>query len=56
MNKVHTTLGRWVQRVVGKNQFKTKAVLPQQPAEVNGEVLRQVGGGAGSAQTPNKGW
>ncbi len=56
MNKVHTTLGRWVQRIAGKTQPQNEARASQRPTELDAQALRHVGGGTGSAQTPNKGW
>jgi hypothetical protein len=56
MNKVHTTIRRWVQQIAGKNQHQTEARTSQRPAELGAQALRHVGGGTESAQTPNKGW
>ena len=55
MNKVHTTLGRWVQRIAGKSKPENELRPAQQPAEVDAKALRHVGGGNGSS-LPTKGW
>ena len=56
MNKVHTTLGRWVQRIAGRNQPVADVRSAQRPAALDSQALRHVSGGTGAAQTPNKGW
>jgi hypothetical protein len=55
MNKVHTTLGRWVQRIASKSQPATEVRPAQRPAELDTQALRHVAGGAG-ASLPTKGW
>ena len=55
MNKVHTTVGRWVQRIAGKNKPQQEQRPAQQPAELDAQALRHVGGGTG-ASLPTKGW
>jgi len=56
MNKVHTTLGRWVQRIAGKTKPQDNGRDARRPAELDAQTLRHVAGGSGGAQTPNKGW
>ena len=55
MKQVQKTIGRWVQRLVGKSHTGAQAQRVQQPAELDAKVLRQVGGGDG-ASSPYKGW
>ena len=55
MNKVHTTLGRWVQRIAGKTPPQAEARASQRPAELDAQALRHVAGGNG-ASLPTKGW
>ena len=55
MNKVHTTLGRWVQRIAGKKHSETETRSAQRPSEVDAKALRHVAGGNG-ASLPTKGW
>ena len=55
MNKVHTTFGRWVQRIAGKNLPQTDVRPAQRPAELDSQALRHVVGGNG-ATLPTKGW
>jgi hypothetical protein len=55
MNKVQTTIGRWVQRIAGRNKAPTAARRAQRPTELDAQVLRQVGGGDGPT-LPTKGW
>lgn len=55
MIKIHTTLGRWVQRLAGKAQSQPQAGTAQRPAELDAQALRHVGGGT-SASLPTKGW
>ena len=56
MNKIHTTLGRWVQLIAGKNKPQGQARSAARPTEFDAQSLRHVGGGSGGAQSPNKGW
>lgn len=56
MNKVHTTLGRWVKRIAGKAKPQDVARAAQRPAELESQALRHVAGGIAGAETPNKGW
>ena len=55
MNKVHTTLGRWVQRIAGKKHSETETRSAQRPSELDAKALRHVAGGNG-ASLPTKGW
>lgn len=56
MKQVQSIVGRLVQRVAGKSPAVPVAGSTQRPIELNAQTLKQVAGGNGSAQTPNKGW
>ena len=57
MKQVQKTIGRWVQRIAGKNRSETTGQPVRQPTEIEAQSLRRVSGGdAGSTQTPTKGW
>lgn len=54
MKQVQKTIGRWVQRIVGKADAEKQARTARRPAELDAQSLRQVSGG--NAETPVKGW
>ena len=55
MNKVHTTIGRWVQRIAAKTKPQNETRATQRPAELDVQALRHVGGG-NTPSLPTKGW
>lgn len=55
MKLVQKTVGRWVQRIVGKRRDQASAKATRQLSELDAKSLRQVSGGV-SPDTPNKGW
>ena len=56
MKQVQSIVGRLVQRVAGKGRKVSAAGAAQRPIELDARSLKQVAGGDGATQTPNKGW
>ena len=57
MKQVQKTIGRWVQRIAGKNRSGATAQPTRQLSELDPKELRQIGGGTSEAtQLPTKGW
>lgn len=56
MNKVQETIAQWVQRIVGRTDADKPVRSDRQPAELDPQSLREVSGGTGSTDSPNKGW
>jgi len=57
MKKVQNTVGRWVQRITGKNRVQAQAPHQRRPQELDSRTLTQVSGGdGGTTQSPYKGW
>ena len=57
MTQVRNTLGRLVQRLVGKARVQVPGRHVQPPKELDARVVSQVSGGVGeSIQAPRQGW
>lgn len=57
MTQVRNTLGRLVQRLVGKARVQAPVQHVQPLKELDARVVSQVSGGVGeSTQTPRNGW